>query len=114
MNELTPCPFCGADEFNTIQIGESTTIQCINCGAHGPLWDFSKEHATASWNNRYKQRTITPARTNAKRESQRAYYLANREARLEYQREYVKRNKERIRERERIRKRAMRANAASG
>ena len=55
MTELKPCPFCVSK--NIVDHGEKNTwINCINCGAEGPLrgddlWE-TKADAIEAWNRR--------------------------------------------------------------
>ena len=46
---VRPCPFCGGAD---ISVGrdDSVFLQCMNCGARGPGWDYREERAIYSWN----------------------------------------------------------------
>lgn len=60
-----PCPFCGSDgeylEHSQQWVGNArkTTVECLNCGAVGPLHfnresdESAKEGAQFVWNDRF-------------------------------------------------------------
>lgn len=53
MNELLPCPFCGAenDALTLNSYGDTNYVQCEDCLMEGPVKE-TPEEARAAWNRR--------------------------------------------------------------
>lgn len=49
--ELKSCPFCGRPSTRIIEGPAYDFVQCLVCGAKGPI-RYRKEHAITAWNTR--------------------------------------------------------------
>lgn len=55
------CPFCGCNDITVNRGTGSCRLQCMNCHAMGPDWDYREERAIFSWNHD-QRRSAKPSR----------------------------------------------------
>lgn len=49
--ELKPCPFCGSDDVEALDMEGKHYVACYDCALEGPFHD-SRAEAVAAWNRR--------------------------------------------------------------